>query len=58
LFDLGAAVGEVNIDNVSLIEKVTTGGTGGGGSTAFGIAQMVISEQGHWMAYFSKRRNF
>jgi hypothetical protein len=39
LFDLGAAVGEVNIDNVSLIEKVTTGGTGGGGSTAFGIAQ-------------------
>jgi hypothetical protein len=33
-------VGEVNIDNVSLIEKVTTGGgTGGGGSTAFGIAQ-------------------
>jgi hypothetical protein len=38
LFDLGAAVGEVNIDNVSLIEKVTTGG-GTGGSTAFGIAQ-------------------
>jgi hypothetical protein len=49
LFDLGAAVGEVNIDNVSLIEKVTTGGgTGGGGSTAFGI-KMVISKQEHFL---------
>jgi hypothetical protein len=47
LFDLGAAVGEVNIDNVSLIEKVTTGGgTGGGGSTAFGIAQNGDFETG------------
>jgi hypothetical protein len=61
LFDLGAAVGEVNIDNVSLIEKVTTGGgTGGGGSTAFGIAQNGDFREGStfWMAYFSKRRNF
>ncbi|MFT5251434.1 MAG: hypothetical protein ACI87N_000413 [Flavobacteriales bacterium] len=43
LFDLGAAVGEVNIDNVSLIEKVITGG---GGSTAFGIAQNGDFETG------------
>ena len=55
LFDLGAAVGEVNIDNVSLFEKVGTGGgTGGGGSTgAFGIAQNGDFETGALSGWLS-----
>ena len=44
LFDLGAAVGEVNIDNVSLFEKAGTGGgTGGSCTTAAAGTQLIVN---------------
>lgn len=55
LFDLGAAIGEVNIDNVSLVLKTTGGDTGGGGTgTTSGLAQNSDFETGAlsgWIAF-------
>jgi hypothetical protein len=45
LFDLGAAIGEVNIDNVSLFLQGSGGGTGGSGTTT-GLAQNSDFETG------------
>jgi hypothetical protein len=53
LFDLGSAVGEVNIDNVSLVLKTGGGSTGGTGTT-FGLAQNGDFESGAlsgWIAF-------
>lgn len=54
LFDLGAAIGEVNIDNVSLVLKTSTGGGTGGTGTTSGLAQNSDFETGAlsgWIAF-------